>query len=65
MASDKLTSAQDNCDEGGDRPDSPHHPHPLHVLPLHELVPGQGRHLQRAHGQVLADIHGEILKSDF
>ena len=55
----KLTSVQDNCDEGGDRPDGAHHSHPLHVLPLHELVPGQGGHLQRAHRQVLAHIHGD------
>ena len=73
LSSDKFATIQDNCDEGGDRPDSPHHPHPLHVLPLHELVPGQGGHLQRAHRQVLAHIHGdldileyiEILKSNF
>ena len=56
----KFTSTQDNCDEGGNRPNGPHHPHPLHVLPLHELVRGQGGHLQRVHGQVLAHIHGDL-----
>ena len=61
--SDKLTSIQDNCDEGGDRPNGPHHPHPLRVLPLHELVRGQGGHLQRAHRQVLAHIHGDEPRS--
>merc|ERR1719234_235409 len=52
---------KDKRDEGGDRPDGADHPHPLHVLPLHELVRGQGGHLQRAHRQVLAHIYGELL----
>ena len=51
--------SQDDRDKSSDRPDRPHHPHPLRLLPLHELVPGQGGHLQRAYRQVLPHIHGK------
>ena len=50
---------QDGGDEGGAGPDPAHHPHPLHVLPLDELLRRQGEHLQGAHRQVRPHLHGQ------
>ena len=49
---------QSHCSEGGAGPDSSHNPSSSCLLPLHELVRGQGECICRAKGEAPTNLHG-------